>query len=543
MSIDELTDLAFEPVDDGSAWKDRCREAFEGLFDGSDDRYHKRAWEKQVQPRINADTSSVPYAALIHPDNPDSGPYGGTSFVLFPPNETDDESDGPGTAMFGLVVGTRGLHPDEEALARPGHARKTNAICRWLNDEWSAGAQIAWAKSDPVRTDREMPKQAQRIFQGHDATLDKYGDVAYGVVQPPDRSPQSRELAEKALTAFIDLLAEERGVSFLKAAEREAASIRNDYLAKVFETRHPADVFEQLEDRKYVILEGPPGTGKTRLASQLREGGEWYDGRGTTIQLHPNTTYEDFVGGLAPDPSGGREGLQFVPEAGALMRAADRAKQVYPEPYLLHIDEINRADLAKVLGEAVYLFEHRQFGKGENKRRVELSHDFSHQVETNILDGGFGLPKNLHVLGTMNTSDRSIAHLDVAIRRRFAFLKMWPKQEAIRGFIETNAAQFDGPNQRDELLALILGDEHDEVPSANLYGSLVDIFVDYAPDDALDLMPGHSYFLAESTEELHRRLDGELLPLLEQYIRQGHVAGFADELRAYMQQIEALVHA
>jgi len=167
MSIDRLTDLAFEPIDDGGQWTEGCKTAFEGLFDGPDDRYHKRDWGTRVQPRINSDTGSVPYAALIHPDNPDSGPYGGTSFVLFPPNETEGEAAGAGTALFGLVVGTRGLHPDEETLARPGHARKVNAICQWLNDEWATGAQVAWAKADPVRTDREMPKQAQRVFQGH----------------------------------------------------------------------------------------------------------------------------------------------------------------------------------------------------------------------------------------------------------------------------------------------------------------------------------------------------------------------------------------
>ncbi len=541
MSIDQLTDLAFERIDDGATWKKRCRAAFEGLFDGSDDRYHKRAWEKQVQPRINSDTSSVPYAALIHPDNPDSGAYGGTSFVLFPPN-ADEEADGPETAMFGLVVGTRGLHPDEEALARPGHARKTNAICRWLNDEWTGGRQVAWAKSDPVRTDREMPKQARRIFEGHEATLEKYGGVTYGAFQPPEDSREARELTEEALAAFVDLLAEERGISFLKSARQDASTRRNHYLAQVFETRQPSDVFEQLDARKYVIVEGPPGTGKTRLASQLRDDSEWYEERGTTIQFHPNTTYEDFVGGLAPEPAGGPTGLEFAPEAGALMRAADEARRVAPEPYLLHIDEINRADLAKVLGEAVYLFEYRQFREGEERRRVELAHDFTDEVDPELFDDGeFGLPPNLHVLGTMNTSDRSIAHLDVAIRRRFAFLKMWPQQRAIRHFINKNVDRFDGSNPREKLLALTLGEEHDEVPSANLYGELVDIFVDYAPDDALDLMPGHSYFLAESVEELHRRLDGELLPLLEQYIRQGHVAGFADELRAYMQRVEAVV--
>lgn len=107
--------------------------------------------------------------------------------------------------------------------------------------------------------------------------------------------------------------------------------------------------------------------------------------------------------------------------AGFLMNAAAAAMKA-PRPYLLHIDEINRADLSKILGEAIFLFE----PKADRERTVELQYDFGdpfHQI--------LRLPKNLHILGTMNSADRSIAIVDVAVRRRFGFLSMWPQMSVV----------------------------------------------------------------------------------------------------------------
>lgn len=115
------------------------------------------------------------------------------------------------------------------------------------------------------------------------------------------------------------------------------------------------EVASLLQRRKYVVLQGPPGTGKTRMALELLK--NKYQDNGMAIQFHPNTTYENFVGGLAPLHTEGHLGLQFAPRPGFLMEAASKAAAQKDRPFLLLIDEINRADLAKVLGEAIFLLE------------------------------------------------------------------------------------------------------------------------------------------------------------------------------------------
>ena len=106
-----------------------------------------------------------------------------------------------------------------------------------------------------------------------------------------------------------------------------------------------------------------------------------------TIQFHPNTTYESFIGGLAPLHTEGDLGLQFAPRPGILMEAAANAAAQQERPYLLLIDEINRADLAKVLGEAIYLLEPTESG-----RTLELPYDFGPPLHSQLT-----LPPNLHL--------------------------------------------------------------------------------------------------------------------------------------------------
>jgi 5-methylcytosine-specific restriction protein B len=159
-----------------------------------------------------------------------------------------------------------------------------------------------------------------------------------------------------------------------------------------------------------------------------------------------------------------------------------------------------------VLGEAIYLFEPAEVG-GEHARHVQLPHAIDGQSELR-------LPDSLFVLATMNTADRSIAAIDLAIRRRFAFVTLWPN--------------------RDVLVAQGL-------PLAiQVFDWIADVFVEHAPSETQQLLPGHAYFLAENEEVLRERLRFQLIPLLDEYLQQGYLGPATSELHAVRDRVEDL---
>jgi 5-methylcytosine-specific restriction enzyme B len=473
-------------------WSERNKSAFEELFGAVGGRYPEKA-KRSVTLRAPGfrGNEGVPFAAYIHPSNPDSGAYGGMSFVLFP------IEDGP--CLIAMVVGTQGLSPDEEVLSRPGHARKVAAICAWLNKKYGQGNMLAWAKHDPVRTDLDTPSNIKQLFPVYQSIFERYGRVLYGIFVPND----NREATTAALKAFLDLTFEERGQFPLKAITHEADQIRAAYFSHLMPNISEGAVESLLQKRRFVVLEGPPGTGKTRMALRILNNA--YKGNGRSIQFHPNMTYESFIGGLAPLQASDGLGFRFAPQKGFLMRAVEEALKNPQRPFLLHIDEINRSDLSKVLGEAIFLLE----PESEEKREINLAHDFGQPFGRQL-----SLPNNLHILGTMNSADRSIAIVDVAVRRRFAFVKLWPQLSVIQ--------------------------EQDNLLMEEAFIKLLSIFVEHAGDDAISLVPGHSYFLEKDEANTPIQLKVNLLPLLEEYLAQGYVSGFSDSVQAYSQWIESL---
>ncbi len=391
-----------------------------------------------------------------------------------------------------MVVGTQGLSPDEVILSRPGHARKIRAICSWLNQR---RGDSAWAKQDPTRTDIRVPDDVCKRWPKFGHAFKRYGGEIYAAFSPEDASDLTRD----AILAFLDLLIGERGSEPLTGSKGDAQNILGEWFRHIFPSVSRDEIFRLLDSRRFVILQGPPGTGKTHLAKSLLE--QEYDRRGSVVQFHANTTYENFVGGLAPVQDNAGTGLRFEPRPGYLMAEIARSNG---QKRLLVLDEINRADLAKVLGEAIYLFE-----ASDPDREVTLPYAFPEVGGSRLR-----LPRQLHVLGTMNTADRSIALVDVAVRRRFAFVNLWPSFEVVK--------------------------QHGCELSQTFFTRTISLFVEHATEDAMSLVPGHSYFLAENEALAVRRLKFELLPLLEEYLAQGFVSGFAEEVRALIQEIESL---
>jgi 5-methylcytosine-specific restriction protein B len=173
------------------------------------------------------------------------------------------------------------------------------------------------------------------------------------------------------------------------------------------------------------ILYGPPGTGKTfvaeHLARHLLAGGH---GVRELVQFHPAYAYEDFILGIRPETTDHGQ-LTYEPREGRFLTFCKDAAE-RDDTSVLIIDEINRANLAQVFGELMYLLEYRD-------REVELA-------------GGRRLrvPPNVVILGTMNTADRSIALMDYALRRRFAFLRLDPNYELLTEFLEGTGFPPDG---------------------------------------------------------------------------------------------------
>jgi 5-methylcytosine-specific restriction enzyme B len=194
-----------------------------------------------------------------------------------------------------------------------------------------------------------------------------------------------------------------------------------------------------LEARRQVIVHGPPGTGKTYTARAIAEHIAGDDGT-VLVQFHPSYSYEDFFQGYRPAPrEDGQLGFELRP--GPLGWIASSAEQDSVRPYVLIIDEINRANLAKVFGELYFLLEYR-----DKAIRTQYSSDKS-----------FSLPPNLFIIGTMNTADRSIAMVDAAIRRRFAFVEMHPDVEPVAGLLERwlDAEDADVDDDRAALLVAL----------------------------------------------------------------------------------------
>jgi MoxR-like ATPase len=239
------------------------------------------------------------------------------------------------------------------------------------------------------------------------------------------------------------------------------------------------ETVELLRHKRQLIFYGPPGTGKTYVARKLAQYIAQDPSRYRVVQFHPSYAYEDFVEGYRPvqRKEGGSETVSLELKPGPLLQLANSALESEADWCLL-IDEINRGNISKVFGELYYLLEYRE-------DEIELQYG-----------DRFQMPKNLYIIGTMNTADRSIALLDAALRRRFHFVAFFPDQAPIKGLLRRWLQR-----HRPEMLTV---------------ADLVDRVNAMLPDRHLQIGPSHFMTPRLNESWLGKIWRGSVLPYIEE---------------------------
>ena len=409
------------------------------------------------------------YFGFIHPDEEPTGAYHDLCIVLFPGN-----ADGGDKWVLSLGVGSLGFLNDYELATRPGLRRLYQSII----------SKNGFCKTDFFDLDQSLPRDFLDKIPHLKSTMEKYKKVlpACEILDNIDS-----EASKEKIRAFIALYAKARGW-LSNDAHRNYFTDSIILFQEEDVVDHVQSVKNLLLKRKFVILTGAPGVGKTRLAKTI---GEEIEAQTFFTQFHAETDYSDFIYGIVPNLNS-ENGLGYSSKFGVFQKSLKYAVENPQNPTLLIVDEINRANLANILGPVFYLFEYRMSDE-ESTQEIEIYPGYSISK----------IPPNFFMLGTMNTADRSLAVVDFALRRRFAWYELKPFPVDVQNFFQED------------------------------FQTIANIFQWFASSDELNLQPGQGYFFADSEEEFKMRVEFELLPLIREYLQEQLLLSAKEELNNY----------
>lgn len=372
-----------------------------------------------------------------------------------------------------LRIGSSGFKNDYELANYPGLRR----LFSKLTDE------RGFCKSEFSDIETSLPKS---VTGSLDLQHIKNTIKTYTKVLPTCQiidDPQSEE-GKQIIAAFVAGYAKLRNWPSNKDHRKAVSEALKPFLKKEI-IDEIEDVKNLLNERKYIVLQGPPGTGKTRTSKNVAE----EIGTKTFFtQFHAETSYSDFIYGIRPNTE--NEELRYKENLGSFSEALKYAIEHRSEKVILIIDEINRANLSNVLGPIFYLFEHKM---DVSNVEIEIAPNFKVTK----------LPENFFVIATMNTADRSLAVVDFALRRRFAWYTLKPKV--------INSKQFFNED----------------------FSKIQEIFDWYASSTELNLQPGQGYFIADSEDEMKNRIRYEIFPLIKEYLQEGLLRNAKEEFNNY----------
>lgn len=315
----------------------------------------------------------------------------------------------------------------------------------------------------PFKDIKDIPElQEMEYFKNNQGSLFKVTNEEYNIL--------------------MDIIREENPVT--KKTYKKYSS--DEFLNDVYMSKEQYEEIKSLiKEKQNIILEGSPGVGKTYMAKKLVYSliGEKNDDQIEMIEFHQNYSYEDFIEGYRPNEDG-----KLELEKGIFSRFCVAAENNPDKDFYLIIDEINRGNLSKIFGELLMLIE-------KDKRETSVTLAYS-KVK-------FKVPKNLYLIGLMNTADRSIAIIDYALRRRFSFVDIMPAYENEK--FKDYVASFN--NEKLNRIIKTIKDLNKEISNDVSLGE--------------EFMIGHSYFCNLTKENLDNKIDlivkYEIKPLLKEY--------------------------